>query len=162
MRIKLNFVLFCLSLFTLAECSNTKPPQKLDNFVDNTELKCESYDAADWQKSMKEYERLLGEYYSSEKRYSEAEKQMAARAMGRYHALLIKYGIKQSTEYLKELGSIIPSYLEGLKEEIEQNSEEITGTFEGLFDEKEIEKAAEGLEKALNDLFGNNEKDTSK
>lgn len=55
----------------------------LDSFVDNAELNSSDYDAEDWQKSMLQYERLVEEYSNSGKEYTDAEKQMTARAMGR-------------------------------------------------------------------------------
>lgn len=50
---------------------------------------------------------------------------MAARAMGRYHSLLIKSCVEQPAAYLKELESILPSYLEGLVDGLGENAEEL-------------------------------------
>lgn len=105
---------------------------------------------------MSQYERLVEEYSASGKEYSDAEKQMAARAMGRYHSLLIKNGIEQSAAYLKELESILPSYLEGLVEGLGENSEEIGKTLEGIFNSEELEKAFEDLGNKLEGIIGGN------
>jgi len=129
-------------------------PQKLDSFVDNAELKSNDYDAEDWQNSMLQYEELVEEFSNSGKEYSNAEKQMAARAMGRYHSLLIKNGIEQSAAYLKELESILPSYLEGLIDGLGENSEEFGKTLEGISNSEELEKAFDGLGNRLEELFG--------
>ena len=151
-------LLRCISILLasamLAACSSSNIPQKLDSFVDNAELKSSEYDAEDWQKSMGQYEKLVEEYSNSGKEYSEAEKQMAARAMGRYHSLLIKNGVEQSAAYLKELQSILPSYLEGLVDGLGENSEELGKTLEGIFDSEELEKAFEGLGSKLEEIFG--------
>ena len=151
-------LLRCISILLasamLAACSSSNIPQKLDSFVDNAELKSSEYDAEDWQKSMGQYEILVEEYNNSGKEYSEAEKQMAARAMGRYHSLLIKNGVEQSAAYLKELQSILPSYLEGLVDGLGENSEELGKTLEGIFDSEELEKAFEGLGSKLEEIFG--------
>lgn len=138
----------------MATCSSSNIPQKLDSFVDNAELKSNDYDAEDWQKSMLQYEELVEEFSNSGKEYSNAEKQMAARAMGRYHSLLIKNGIEQSAAYLKELESILPSYLEGLVDGLGENSEELGKTLEGICNSEELEKAFEGLGNRLEELFG--------
>ena len=116
-----RFILLFPALVLLATCSSSNIPQKLDSFVDNAELKSNDYDAEDWQNSMLQYEELVEEFSNSGKEYSNAEKQMAARAMGRYHSLLIKNGIAQSAAYLKELESILPSYLEGLIDGLGEN-----------------------------------------
>ena len=77
-----------------------------------------------------------------------------AETKGRYHSLLIKNGIEQSAAYLKELESILPSYLEGLVDGLGENSEELGKTLEGIFNSEEMEKAFEGLGKKLEEIFG--------
>lgn len=149
-----RFILLFPALVLLATCSSSNMPQKLDSFVDNAELKSNDYDAEDWQNSMLQYEELVEEFSNSGKEYSNAEKQMAARAMGRYHSLLIKNGIEQSAAYLKELESILPSYLEGLVDGLGENSEEFGKTLEGISNSEELEKAFDGLGNRLEELFG--------
>lgn len=149
-----RFILLFPALVLLATCSSSNMPQKLDSFVDNAELKSNDYDAEDWQNSMLKYEELVEEFSNSGKEYSNAEKQMAARAMGRYHSLLIKNGIEQSAAYLKELESILPSYLEGLVDGLGENSEGFGKTLEGICNSEELEKAFEGLGNRLEELFG--------
>lgn len=150
----IRFINILLTSALLAACSGSNIPQKLDSFVDNAELKSSEYDAEDWQKSMNQYEKLVEEYSNTDKEYSESEKQMAARAIGRYHFLLIKNGVEQSAAYLKELESILPSYLEGLVDGIGENSEELEKTLDGLFNSEEMEKAVEGLGNKLEEIFG--------
>lgn len=149
-----RFILLFPALVLLATCSSSNIPQKLDSFVDNAELKSNDYDAEDWKNSMLQYEELVEEFSNSGKEYSNAEKQMAARAMGRYHSLLIKNGIEQSAAYLKELESILPSYLEGLIDGLGENSEEFGKTLEGISNSEELEKAFDGLGNRLEELFG--------
>lgn len=149
-----RFILLFPALVLLATCSSSNIPQKLDSFVDNAELKSNDYDAEDWQNSMLQYEELVEELSNSGKEYSNTEKQMAARAMGRYHSLLIKNGIEQSAAYLKELESILPSYLEGLIDGLGENSEEFGKTLEGISNSEELEKAFDGLGNRLEELFG--------
>lgn len=149
-----RFILLFPALVLLATCSSSNIPQKLDSFVDNAELKSNDYDAEDWQNSMLQYEELVEEFSNSGKEYSNAEKQMAARAMGRYHSLLIKNGIEQSAAYLKELESILPSYLEGLVDGLGENSEEFGKTLEGIFNSEELEKAFDGLGNGVEEFIG--------
>ena len=150
----IRLIVFSLILTLLSACSSSNIPQKLESFVDNAELNSNDYDAEDWQKSMTQYEELVEEYRSSGKEYSDAEKQMAARAMGRYHSLLIKNGIEQSAAYLKELESILPSYLEGLVDGFYENSEELGKPLEGAFNSNELEKAIEELNTKMDEIFG--------
>lgn len=145
-------VLSAISLI-LGSCS-VSIPEKLDRFVDKAELNSSSYDANDWQKSLNQYAELVNELSSSGKQYSDAEKEMAARAMGRYHSLLIKNGIEASATYIKELKSILPSYLEGLVEGLDENSDEIGKSLEGLFDNEELYRVLDNLGEKLEGIFG--------
>ena len=142
--------LAAFTVLVVSSCigAQRSPSQALDSFVDKTELNCNSYTPEEWEKSAMQYEKLVEQYTNSNKEYTEAEKQMAARAMGRYHALLIKHGFEKSTSYLKELGNLLPSYLEGLSDEIGEGASDIESTLENIF---------EKLRAALEDLFGGND-----
>lgn len=142
------------SSLLMVSCNNAGAPEKLDSFVDKAELNSENYDEKDWLKSQEQYNRLVKKYANSGKEYTEAEKKMAARAMGRYHSLLLKNGIKLSAEYLKELGSILPSYLDGLMEGLSESSDEIGKSLEGIFNSEELEKSIESLGEKLEQIFG--------
>lgn len=145
---------FSLIIILSLACISSNPPQKLDSFVDKTELNCDKYDANDWQKSMAQYDQLVKEFNKPGRQYTEAEKQMAARAMGRYHSLLIKNGIEQSAAYLEELKNVLPSYLEGLVDGLGESSDEIGKSLEDVFNSEEFEKAFEGLGEKLEEIFG--------
>lgn len=143
-----------LTLAAFVSCATANLPEKLDSFVDKAELKSEKYDQDDWKKSVEEYEKLVDEYTNYNKEYTEAEKQMALRAMGRYHALLVKNGLKESASYLKELGKLLPSYLNGLVEGIGEDGEGFLKELEEAFDSEELEKSFENLGEALENLLG--------
>ena len=98
----------------LASCAVQTVPQKLDEFVDDAESNAGEYSAEDWAQSNETYGLLLDEYLNSGEEYTEEEKQLAAEAMGRYHALIIRNGVNLAGEYLQRLGDILPSYLDGL------------------------------------------------
>lgn len=151
--------LVAITALVVSSCigAQRSPSQALDSFVDKTELNCKSYTPEEWEKSATQYEKLVEQYTNSNKQYTEAEKQMAARAMGRYHALLIKHGLEKSSSYLKELGNLLPSYLDGLSDEIGEGTSDIESTLEDIFDEEKIEKSLERLGSALEDLFGGND-----
>lgn len=154
----LKHFLIAIVFFAAIACGNNNTPQKLDNFVDKTELNCDNYDANDWQKSMTQFEQLVEELNAPGKEYTETEKEMAARAMGRYHSLLIKNGIKQSAAYFEELKSIIPSYLEGLMEGLGEDSDNLGESLESIFNSEELEKAFSDFGEKMERVFG--ERDT--
>lgn len=138
----------------MASCASQSAPQKLDNFVDKTELNASSYSQSDWEKSAIEYQKLVDDYMYSGKEYTDVEKEMAARAMGRYHALLVKNGIEKGASFLKEFGKMLPEYLEGLASGLDENADGIESAIENLFDEEKMEKSLDSLGSALEKLFG--------
>lgn len=85
----------------------------MEDFVSKTEANCATYSTQDWEKSTIQYEQLVNDYVSGENQYTDSEKEVAANAMGRYHALLLKNGVEKSAAFLKELGKILPSYFDG-------------------------------------------------
>ena len=148
-----RFLAISIIAIVIAACISSNAPQKLDRFVDKTALNCDKYDADDWQKSMMQYDQLVRELNKPGRQYTEAEKQMAARAMGRYHSLLIKNGIEQSAAYLEELKSVLPSYLEGLVDGWGESSDEIGKSLESIFNSEDLEKVFENLGEKLEDIF---------
>ena len=52
-------IIFSL-LLTSCIGSNRSVPQRMDSFVDNAELKSDSYSAEDWEKSEATFEKLFG------------------------------------------------------------------------------------------------------
>ena len=152
-KIAVKFYSLAVAVALMAGCISNNPAQKLDSFVDNAELKSDSFNAQQWANSMKQFEKLVEDYNAPGKTYSAAEKQMAARAMGRYHSLLIKNGVKATASYLEEMKSILPSYLEGLVDGLGENSEELGKTLGGVFNSEELEKAFEGLGNQLEEIF---------
>jgi len=153
MKLTKTLSLVALSSLMVA-CMSANIPQKLDTFVDKTEQNCENYDADDWKKSMAEYEKLVEELNEPGKEYSESDKEKAAKAMGRYHSLLLKNGIEQSATLLNELKAIVPSYLEGLLEGLDENTEQLGKSLEGLLNNEELEKTLTELGEKLENIFG--------
>jgi len=152
MKIITRVIIFFALCFATS-CISDSIPQRLDKFVDNAEFKADSYSDEDWEKSVIQFERLSEQYESSKISYTDAEKQMAARAMGRYHSLLIKKGIESAASYLKEFGKTLPSYLEGLKEGFDINSEYIQKTVDGLMNNQNIKQSIDSLSNTIDKLI---------
>ena len=100
-------------LFIVTSCASQSVPQKLDDFVNKVEQNSSAYSQSDWEKTAMEYQRLVDEYLYSEIEYTEEERNKAARAMGRYHAIILKNEIESSVSFLKEFCKIFPEYLDG-------------------------------------------------
>jgi hypothetical protein len=151
-----SLIIFSL-LLTSCIGSNRSVPQRMDSFVDNAELKSDSYSAEDWEKSEATFEKLVSEYENSPQKYTDAEKKMAARAIGRYHALLLKQGIKESASMILELGNILPDYIDGFVDGLKQDGEDFDGTLNNLLDTAALEKSMEELGSAIEELFGDSD-----
>lgn len=113
-----NFIIavltLCATCIWVSCATNKSAPQKLCSFVDDVELKCDSYSQEDWERSKKEFELLVDDYSKSSALYTEEQRQAVAKAMGQYHALLIKHGVQESLDYLQRIVKLIPSYIDGL------------------------------------------------
>ncbi len=141
-------------LVAASACSRYSVPQKLHVFVNRTEQLCVNYQAADWQRSMNQFEKLVDEYHASGKRYTEAERKMAAKAIGRYHSLLIQNGIEQSAAFLEALKAALPAYFEGFMDGLGDHSEELEESLENLLDTEGLEDVFSGMEGKLEEIFG--------
>lgn len=130
----INYLSTASTVVLLFACINENAALKLERFVDNAEMRSDSYDAEDWKESAIQYERILKEYSAPGKSYTDAEKKRAAQAIGRYHSLLLKNGIKASASFLEELKTTLPAYLEGLVNGINEDAEDLEKTLESLFD----------------------------
>ena len=89
-----------LTIICAAGCS---VPQRLNNFVNRTERRAYRYSIRDWEYSLHRYESLVTQYVRNYTYYTTAEKRMAMNAIGRYHALLVKAGVKEGASLLYEL-----------------------------------------------------------
>ena len=128
-------------------------PQKLDSFVTKTESECGDYSKKDWEKSRKEYRALLDEYRNSKESYTQNDKELAVRAMGRYNALLIKNGIIKSSSGVQEISALLPEFIKGLSEGLDANSEEINRALKSLVDTSKLNSAIQSLGSALERAF---------
>ena len=128
-------------------------PQKLDQFVTKTESECETYSKEDWQKSRKEYKSLLEDYKNSKVEFTQQDKELAVRAMGRYNALLIKNGIVKSSMGIQEFSAMLPDFIKGLSDGLAANSEEINKSLKSLVDTNKLNGALQSLGNALEKVF---------
>jgi len=114
MRKVISIVSAVLLVLAVAGCS---VPVRLNNFVNRTERNSYRYSIRRWEYSLDKYERLVSQYIHNYTRYTTGEKRMAMSAIGRYHALLVKAGIKESTGLLYELRE----YAGGLQDVFKQD-----------------------------------------
>ena len=144
----LSAILFCTSCVVYGGV-----PQKLDNFVTATENDCQNYSKEEWEKSRKEYRSILDEYKNSKKEFTQEEREMAIRAMGRYNALLLKNGIVESAVGIREFSAMVPDFLRGMAEGLDAHSEEINQALKSLVDTNKLKGAIDQIGSALSKMF---------
>lgn len=157
MKRTVSLIIFAAVAVMLSSCGSSSLPERMDSFVDKAELNADGYTPEDWEKSTQDFQALIQKYSESGNEYSEAEKQMAARAMGRYHALLLKNGLEKTKSIFENLGKIIPDYIDGFAAEIENNSEGFLNELESIIDTSKVNESFDKLGKALESLFGTTE-----
>lgn len=101
-----------LASVMLASCT-TPLSNRVDNFVDDAEDNSSEWSEAEWEMSMDEYEDLLDEYEDNYDSFSKEEKNEINRALGRYRGLMVKKGLEDAGDAIKEFGEQIPSMVEG-------------------------------------------------
>ena len=142
-------ILIAILTVCAAVAAYANVPLKIEEFVAKTEQECDKYSKEDWEQNRNEYRALLEDYKNSRKEYSQNEKEIAVRAMGRYNALLIKKGIVKSTMGIKEVSALIPGFIKGLSEGLDANSGEINSALHSLVDTNRIKGALQSLGNAL-------------
>ena len=91
------------AVLLMAAAAGCSVPARLNNFVNRTERRAYRYSLYDWDRSLDRYESLVTQYVHNYPRYTTSEKRMAMNAIGRYHALLVKAGVKEGASLLYEL-----------------------------------------------------------
>lgn len=109
-----DIILYSILCISIISCSEKNLPIIIDNFVDDAELNCGTYSVEEWDVSCEKFKKLIEEFSNSKRPYTETEKQIVARAIGRYDALLLKQEITDEAEYFNEVVKILPDYLDGL------------------------------------------------
>ena len=98
-----KFFAIAAMVVMLALTSACSVPCRLNNFVNRTERNSYRYSLRDWHRSLDKYERLVKEYVQNYESYNTNQKRKAMRAMGRYHSMLVKAGVRESANLIYEL-----------------------------------------------------------
>jgi molecular chaperone DnaK (HSP70) len=117
MKKMLILLAFAALLFGLLSCSSTLP-LRFERFVGNVEKKASQYSEKDWEKVSEKFETLLAEYDKAYDNLSRDERERIDKAIGRYHALVLKSGFNQIKDAfnkaMNELESGLGELMKGL------------------------------------------------
>lgn len=137
----------------LSGCSSWKNvPDKIDAFVGKAEMSAKEYTADDWELSKEEYDALILEYEDNIDKYSKEERALVTKAIGRYQTLMLLNGIDQAASVVNMFKELLPSYLHGVEDAVNERYDGIVDRAKGLLDFTEIEESAQSLEEELSNL----------
>lgn len=109
------FSYVCIMALALVAFSCTSMlPVRFEKFVDRVESKYSSFNDEDWQKASSQFEKLMEEYENSYDKFSPEERERIDKAIGRYHAIVVKSGINSVIQSFDELVSGVTSKIKGL------------------------------------------------
>lgn len=111
-----------LALMLFLACSPSLST-RLNDYINDVESNCHNWTEEDWELSKEEYAKLLEEYELNYDSYTQEEKDAINKAIGRYNGLLIKQGIDEAGNILKEFGERLPSLIEGFMSAFEDKTE---------------------------------------
>ena len=113
-----KYLFILLVALSAASCASLRAPARLERLVNRVERHADRYRPVDWQRANSRYEALVREYIQNYRNYTIAEKQQAMAAIGRYHGLLVDYGVKQGIGFLGSLGTYAGGLLDILKQDV--------------------------------------------
>ena len=110
------------TFFMLISCASPLS-SRLNDYVNEVESSCQNWTEEDWELSQEEYAKLLEEYELNYDSYTQEEKDAINKAIGRYNGFLIKQGIDEAGNILKDVGERLPSLIEGFMSAFEDKAE---------------------------------------
>jgi hypothetical protein len=116
-------VVFCTLILIAFTCCSSPLSCRIDEYVSEVEANHKNWTDEDWELSQEEYAKLLEEYELNYDSYTQEEKAAINKAIGRYNGLIIKQGIKDDGNVIKELGERLPSLIEGFMSAFEEKTE---------------------------------------
>lgn len=120
---KCLLAIFAISSSLLLQSCSSPLSSRMNEYVTEVEATCQNWTEEDWELSQEEYAKLLEEYDLNYDSYTQEEKDAINKAIGRYNGLLIKQGIDEAGNILKEFGERLPSLIEGFMSAFEDKTE---------------------------------------
>ena len=116
-------IIICILTLIAFTCCSSTLSSRMNEYVSEVEASCQNWTEEDWELSQEEYAKLLEEYELNYDSYTQEEKDAINKAIGRYNGLLIKQGIDEAGNIIKEFGERLPSLIEGFMSAFEDKTE---------------------------------------
>ena len=123
MKKYLLFVVLALAATIILTSFGFSLPSQFEHFVDKVEKNAPEYTKEDWNKASEQFKKLMDKYKDAFDNTSEEDKERIDKSIGKYRAIVFKYGVSKSfDESMKTLGP----KLESLGRRLESFFEELT------------------------------------
>ena len=120
---KYFFIVLALAAAFILTSFGFSLPSQFEHFVDKVEKNAPEYTKEDWNKASEQFKKLMEKYKEAFDNTSEEDKVRIDKAIGKYRAIVFKYGVSKSfDESMKTLGP----KLESLGRRIESFFEELS------------------------------------
>ena len=123
MKKYLLFVILAIAATIIFTSFGFSLPSQFEHFVDKVEKNAPEYTQEDWNKASEQFKKLMEKYKESFDSMPDEDKERIDKAIGKYRAIVFKYGVSKSfDESMKTLGP----KLESLGRRLESFFEELT------------------------------------
>ena len=137
---------FIAAVALFASCAATVSlPDRLDKFVEKTELEYKNYTEEDWQKSRDEYDALVTEMKKNYDSYSTSDKVRMMKAMGKYGAMTVENEISDISGTIGDVSGTLGDVLESIPETINDMIEKI--------DTAAVRASVDSIKGSINDII---------
>lgn len=115
---KIIFILVSIVFITMSCSFDTKEAylQNFSDFISDIENNAQTYTEEDWKTKEIEYNKFIGEKYEQFRtQFTDEEQQTIGKLKARYFKIVLKSGLKQFEEDIKEGAKQIEGFIEELK-----------------------------------------------
>ena len=113
------FISLSVAVLFAISCSSLLPDQ-FEQFVDRVEKNAPTYDEDDWQKVSRQFSKLANQYEKVQKKLPKEDRKRIDKAIGRYHAIVLKSGIKSIINSFDDAAIDIVNGIESFLNELER------------------------------------------
>ena len=142
----MNRFIILFSCLFLCSCSTwNKVPSKLDSFVEKTEASAQYYTDEDWELSNAQFETLIDTYWDNIDKYTKEERASVTNSIARYQTLIVLNDVSETIEIINLVKEIAPSYLNGIRDAVNESRSGIIDLLDEFVDFSEIEQSVSSL-----------------
>lgn len=113
---KTKHIIFCLLLTIIMVSCNApqkRPIDKLNSHIAKVEKEYTNYSIEEWEAANIEFEKIVANIEANYETMTQAERDAAMKAIGRYYGLVAKQGLQNAAQETQKVLEALPSLIEG-------------------------------------------------